>query len=482
MTLLYAEERPEHSGVCGLYLDDDPGAPGPELEVQNPRVYHVVRGSRKAERVTAPGSGPALEVLEALRSRLYLWENGRGTAPERITCLHKEGTPPEGIYFVQGSFTRRGLGPDRPVGAWMGLLRDVSAKRLRRHLGLDVSQLERFAELPAGDRTQVPDRSDFWRLLGGPEAFKKGTRRVRDGKLFEEEGAMGLILRGSAVVVSVPDWRVDFRGQAWLLLLVDRDSAKEWVCFDALLALGLGFLARCRANEPARNPESVPASDKWFAAMREGIRPRNLFSRKESRSALEPAHGRGCAMRGFGCRQMAQHVDHIVPRGHWGGPDEPWNLQPLCATCHELKTDSDKSWCVMRGPVSLEAAAGVVLLLSHLRDNAGDADATRVPLYAKPIGARSGAELAFPTRNAPDEDWMAFWRNSFHLHFQDCRGPGESVSLAEIITRNAQTQWCGLGAAREASGEANRDAERRPLFNSRGTACVHKQFLHCPKI
>lgn len=33
-------------------------------------------------------------------------------------------------------------------------------------------------------------------------------------------------------------------------------------------------------------------------------------------------------------------VDHIVPRSY-GGPDELWNLQPLCATCNRAKGDSE---------------------------------------------------------------------------------------------------------------------------------------------
>lgn len=37
---------------------------------------------------------------------------------------------------------------------------------------------------------------------------------------------------------------------------------------------------------------------------------------------------------------VATHVDHIKPKAK-GGTDEPSNLQPLCAPCHDAKTDRE---------------------------------------------------------------------------------------------------------------------------------------------
>ncbi len=39
-------------------------------------------------------------------------------------------------------------------------------------------------------------------------------------------------------------------------------------------------------------------------------------------------------------RAKATHLDHIVSRRR-GGPSDPSNLQPLCASCHSRKTASE---------------------------------------------------------------------------------------------------------------------------------------------
>jgi hypothetical protein len=57
------------------------------------------------------------------------------------------------------------------------------------------------------------------------------------------------------------------------------------------------------------------------------------------RDALAFAFEHKCA----GCRKLLQpgwHADHILALAD-GGPDEPQNMQPLCAPCHTLKTAHD---------------------------------------------------------------------------------------------------------------------------------------------
>ena len=62
--------------------------------------------------------------------------------------------------------------------------------------------------------------------------------------------------------------------------------------------------------------------------------------RKLRRSVLdaEPLC-RSCASLGY--TTPADTVDHIVPRAR-GGTDDLANLQPLCNTCHDAKTDREK--------------------------------------------------------------------------------------------------------------------------------------------
>jgi GTPase SAR1 family protein len=63
--------------------------------------------------------------------------------------------------------------------------------------------------------------------------------------------------------------------------------------------------------------------------------------RGSERDAISFAFGHSCA----GCRKLLQpgwHADHIIALAD-GGPDEPQNMQPLCAPCHTLKTARENS-------------------------------------------------------------------------------------------------------------------------------------------
>ena len=39
---------------------------------------------------------------------------------------------------------------------------------------------------------------------------------------------------------------------------------------------------------------------------------------------------------------VANHLDHIQPKAK-GGTDDEANLQPLCASCHQAKTDKESA-------------------------------------------------------------------------------------------------------------------------------------------
>ena len=63
--------------------------------------------------------------------------------------------------------------------------------------------------------------------------------------------------------------------------------------------------------------------------------------RGSERDAISFAFGHSCA----GCRKLLQpgwHADHIIALAD-GGPDEPPNMQPLCAPCHTVKTARENS-------------------------------------------------------------------------------------------------------------------------------------------
>ena len=63
--------------------------------------------------------------------------------------------------------------------------------------------------------------------------------------------------------------------------------------------------------------------------------------RGSERDAISFTFGHSCA----GCRKLLQpgwHADHIIALAD-GGPDEPQNMQPLCAPCHTVKTARENS-------------------------------------------------------------------------------------------------------------------------------------------
>lgn len=80
--------------------------------------------------------------------------------------------------------------------------------------------------------------------------------------------------------------------------------------------------------------------------------------RADGRVAVRPAvlGGRSVAQCGIcDCVEPAElcDVDHIIPLAA-GGPNEPWNLWPLCVRDHRRKTLWEKPWAAAAAAVAPE--------------------------------------------------------------------------------------------------------------------------------
>lgn len=487
ITILYAFTKPKMSGVTGIYVDSRADGTGEEVKHSSDyRILgcHRLRGSWTCKKpLNQKGVKEVVEEIHAaLAARLFLYEYPMD--PQSTFTLTPEMVPASGMFVVQGEFV---LQSRNSFDDWEARLSVAKGGNLRKLLFLDEPPVRAFSGLPTVSGNAVPQGDAFWQRLGGAPDYTRKTVEAR--KQLPKTTLLADILSGTLPDgLRIAEARRDFRGQWWILLKSERHGF-EWTQLDVLAALGLGFLAQSRPiAKPIMAPRATGGSEQWHKHMLRLLRPTGiLFGEVPPRPKSLDVVGKTCCMRSFGCLQFAQHCDHIIPRERWGGPDDLWNLQPLCGTCHAIKSDADASWGIDSGPVSDAAAAGVLLFAIELKRRYASAETRSVPAYAKPVGVGRTDSLLFPDANSSDEIWLSFWTTEYKLMFQDCRGP-RGPPRDWSATVSATRMKCAEGHAKapadpDPSRQSLTGAEAAsggPIFDEKGTACVTKALYHCP--
>lgn len=87
---------------------------------------------------------------------------------------------------------------------------------------------------------------------------------------------------------------------------------------------------------PDVQPDWRPSTEGGIGRPKAGARSRARTHRSTWKE-LHARKGGGCRL----CGQTPYELHHLLSKAR-GGPNEAWNLAPLCSACHVLVTDEDK--------------------------------------------------------------------------------------------------------------------------------------------